>query len=596
MRKFFLLILTLALSHGAFAQADGDFRTKATDASYIFWGTASNWEVYNSTSGTWDAASDAPGKGGNDISTHVTVTELTIMLNEEITVTSTGSITISDDGSGGNFFLYLGYNSDYASTIYLYGEIIIENSADTQLNIQDLSKLYIQAGGKITDNSTSGNIKNGNASGGIIIYSSNTSGQENGSLVTQTASLNGTVYQYISSGQWHLISSPISSTTVNDFWNGSDNAYMRAYNFGWGSYITDVNTSLNVGQGYEVWETKSGGYNVITSGTFNTGSQTLSVTSGGSGADTDWNSIGNPFPCGLDWNAVSDKTNVYGSTFYVWNGSSWDSSNGVSGTANSIIPPFQGFFVEYLSGDVTVNDGDKVHPGSGNDLNKSSNADYSNHIKIEANFNGQKSNTFCYQQSEATNGNDLIYDAPKLFGNSNLMEVYTLAGDKKSDINIYGEYPYVMEVGFKVPDGGGEITIRPTDFRHMEANLSVYLQDKETGAYFDFLANPTYTFTASVGDVSDRIYLIFNNTVATNNLDQDKISIYSNKSSIYLNFNNQKFNGELKVYNLLGQIVYSTKTSNSSYNPIYLNQPSGYYLVELITEKKNLTQKVFIQQ
>jgi len=84
--------------------------------------------------------------------------------------------------------------------------------------------------------------------------------------------------------------------------------------------------------------------------------------------------------------------------------------------------------------------------------------------------------------------------------------------------------------------------------------------------------------------------------VGIDDLDKENIKIYSNKNAIYIDCSNQQFNGELKVYNLLGQAVYSAETSNNLYHPIYLNQPSGYYLVELITEKESLTQKVFIQQ
>jgi len=475
MKKYYLLILTLFLAQATlFAYEDGDYRTIETSDSYIFWGNSDNWEVYDLASGTWTTAADAPGKGGSDITTDVYITELVIMLNEEITVAAGGRIIISDIGDD-NYFLYLGYNDDYTSTLYVYGEVVIE-SGDTQLNIQETSKVYIKAGGKVTDQSTGGNIVNGNTTGGIIIQSSSSAGQESGSLITPTTSLTGVYYQYISAGQWHLISIPVDNSTVNDFWINSNDAYMRAYDFGWGNYITDVNTSLTVGEGYEVWETV--GTTVSTSGNFNTGSQTLTVTSGGSGDDTGWNSVGNPFPCGLDWNKIGNNSNVEGSTFYLWNGTAWDSSDGTTGDANPIIPPFQGFFVKYLSGDLTVNDGDKVHPGSGNDLNKSVSVTYTNHINLEASLNGQKSNTFCYQRDEATNGNDMEFDAPMLFGNSSIMEVYTFAGDKKTDINVYGEYPYVMEVAFKVPDGGGDITLTPTDLRNLDSKLLVYLEDR----------------------------------------------------------------------------------------------------------------------
>ncbi|MFK5893661.1 MAG: T9SS type A sorting domain-containing protein [Pseudomonadota bacterium] len=592
MKKYYLLILTLALSTGAlFAQTfpgagSGDYRSIIDGSSYHFWNDNANWEKHDGS--TWSATTDIPGVTSS-ISYNVYI-QLNTYLRTTVTIETAGKIWVRDNGA---VTLNLGLGTGITGGITNNGDIDIQSGGNAKLKIWDNSHIWVNAGGTITDNSGGGITST--AATSIVLYS--TSGTENASLITASV-VTATVEQYISSGQWHFVSPALSGVTANDFWNGVNDVYIKPYlspGGGWGGYITDIGTAINVGEGYEVWETTA--LTFSKSGSLNTGNQTLTLGTGGTGADADWNLVGNPYPCGLDWNLITDKTKAVGSAFYVYDGTSYLNHNGSTGTASSsIIPPFQGFFVQSNGGgNISFSNTEKAHPGV--ELYKSSKEEtYTNHIKLVADLGGQKSTTIFYQQDAATNGKDIQFDAPMLFGSSDIMEVYTFSADQKTSINIYGEYPYVIEVAFKVPDGGGDITLTPTDLRYLDANLLVHLQDKETGDYINFLENPSYTFSAPTGDVTDRIYLIFNNNVGIDDIDKEKIQIYSHNNTVYLNFNNHQFNGEIKIYNVLGQAVYSAETSNNLYLPLYLNQPSGYYFVELITEEESITQKVFIQQ
>lgn len=595
MKKYYLLILTLAFSTGAlFAQTYqvGDYRTKSADAAYA-WDFASSWEICTvaGSPGTWTDATQVPGLDVT-LDMNVYIQKNTYILLNDITIAAGGKVYIQDMGNDNTLYVGLAA-SGYAQYLYIYGELDLATFY-TGLHVDDGSRAIIMTGGKITDNS-SGSITNANSSGGIVIKSdlSNITG----SLITSSGSLTGSVEQSIAKDQWHFVSSPFTNSTAADFWDTTHDAYLREYNSpgdGWGAYLNVLTTPLNVGEGYEVWQTADFEFNE--SGTFNVGNETLSVSQGGS-SDADWNLVGNPYPCGLDWDLIDDNVNAVATTFYVLDNGSYKSYNGSTGTASHIIPPFQGFFVKSNGGgNIIVKNEDKAHPDA--TLYKSTKENtYSNHIRLNAELNGQVSSTFSYREEGATNGQDVDFDSPMLFSvDGSLMDVYTFAGDQKTTINIYGEYPYVMEVAFKVPAGGGDITLTPSDFRNLDANLLVYLEDKETGDYFNFLENPSYTFTAPEGDVTDRIYLIFNNNVGINDINKENIQIYSHKNAIYLNSSNDPFDGELNVFDLLGKNVFSTKISSNSYHPIYLNQPSGYYLVKLITEKESITQKVFIQQ
>ncbi|MBN2236512.1 MAG: T9SS type A sorting domain-containing protein [Bacteroidales bacterium] len=599
MKRYFLLFAMIVLAHGTMIAQTylvGDYRTLTFyDDTYLQWEDPVNWEecTVAGSPGTWVPASGYP----NGSEANIYIRQNTV-LTGDFTLEVGSKIWITDNGINPQT-LFIGFNvpPDFVLPIYfdLYGEIDIELGDFGLLNIPDGSSMIIHPEGKITDHAA--NITNENTAGGIYIIAS--TGNLTGSLITSTSGLTGYYDQKISAGRWHMISSPFNNTIAGDFSNGANNAYIKTWspNVGWENYISSLTTDITEGRGYLLWENAA--LTFSKNGVFNNGTMNLPISAGVAGDN--WNFLGNPYPCGLDWSSISEKTNAEGGAFMIYDGTQYISNNGTFSTAvtdaDPIIPPFQGFFIRYASGsDITIDASNKVH--TSNVLYKKQQIEnWTNHIKLVAEFGDQSARTVFYQQNEATNGKDEAFDAPMMFsGSESTLDVYSFAGDQPTSINAYGEYPYVMELGIKVPTGGGEITLRPTDLRNIDANLLVYLQDKETGDYFNFIDTPSYTFNAMGGDVIDRIFLIFNNNVGVGDLDKEAIHIYSHKKNIYLNFTNNQFKGTLKVYNLLGQTVYSNEVSNATYSPIHLDQSSGYYLVELITENENITQKVFIQQ
>jgi hypothetical protein len=180
----------------------------------------------------------------------------------------------------------------------------------------------------------------------------------NGSLDNQ-----GTVIakQYMTGTGHHSVSSPMSNgfTTTN----GTSSA-LYAYNASTGAY--DLSPTLtSAGTGFFA-PLETSGF-LTAAGTFSaTGTPTTSHThtlsyaqtqvSGGSGSG--WNLIGNPYTCGLDWNAVT-KTNV-NNTYYVWDPTSskyqYYSASALTGTylatssiLSGVIAPMQAFWVQVSS-------------------------------------------------------------------------------------------------------------------------------------------------------------------------------------------------------------------------------------------------------
>jgi hypothetical protein len=336
---------------------------------------------------------------------------------EHLTITNTNS-------------KYVRFSQDVNQTHIVVGDITI--GAQGRLKLPATSRVEI-----------TGTLTNNAGPQGLLIES--TTDAATGSLICNDAGIQATVQQVFSADRWYLVSIPFGDTETYDYWDGTNDAFMRPYlspGDGWGDYYGQPSVVLNVGEGYELWQTAP--FTFEESGTLLSGNYNLPIAAGGT-VDPDWNFLGNPYPCGIDWDQVIDKSNVVGSAFYVYNGSSYVNHNGTSGTAtSSVIPPMQGFFVQHLSGtEIGINNSHKAHAGKPIYKKSMNQETYSNHFKIKAATATAESVCVIYQQEEATNGTDDLYDAPILFNNDpNFMEVFSLAGERRSCINIYNDYPY----------------------------------------------------------------------------------------------------------------------------------------------------------
>lgn len=167
--------------------------------------------------------------------------------------------------------------------------------------------------------------------------------------------------QYMSGTGHHAVSSPMSNgfTTTN----GTSSA-LYAYNATTGAYnmsptLTSAGTGYFAPLGTSGFLTAAGTFSAsgtpITSHTHTLGFASTQAT-GGSGSG--WNLVGNPYTCGLDWNAVT-KTNV-NNAYYVWDPATskyqYYSTSALTGTylaASSIltgvIAPMQAFWVQASS-------------------------------------------------------------------------------------------------------------------------------------------------------------------------------------------------------------------------------------------------------
>ncbi len=521
---------------------------------------------------------------------------------------SYNDLTISSPGLSSNVEIENSVASKFTNIIIENtGSYAIETDAGDlttvsgNLTIGASAKLIIQPTSLLT---VSGTLTNSAGIAGFVINSNAT---KTGSLLT-SSTVSGTFNQFISNGQWHLIGSPVtqgSGATLADFNPASGDGYMRSYetvNSGWGAYMTDVSTQLVVGTGYEYWTTVDN--TVSVTGTFNNGAQNNTLLSTGN----QYNLIANPYPCSIDWTTVSDRSNVHGSTMYMYSNTSGTegyfavNGSGVStpSGANQYIPPFQGIFVEQSSGStLNFSSTNKAH-GDKAFYKESKEPSYFDlvrlHVAQEIDEETMYSEVVVLQDLDATNEYDILFDTKRLGnGGSDLVapSVYAMVDSEKIIINSISTYPAVVPVEIEVVDAG-IVTLTVSELSNIQPYTEIRLEDIETGEFYDLDENfAGLTLNAEPGIIDDRFLVHYNTSVGLEEESIENTSIYSNRNIIYIDYNSSE-DVDVQIVNMMGQTIYEGKKSGNGLTTITLDQPSAYYIVHLISEQNTMTKKLYI--
>ncbi len=410
------------------------------------------------------------------------------------------------------------------------------------------------------------------------------------------------VEKYINGNKWHMLSIPITSATASVFDaanNGGDSIYVKYWlNNAW-NWLYSVSTPLVPNQGYYIWADTTYFHGpsptLNFTGTINNANQNITTL----GANK-WQMIGNSFTSAIDWSTVTNAANAFASAYYCWNpasGSYASYSLGVSTNgATQFIPAMQGFFIKSLNTNgISLASANKVH--NTQPFYKSTNQ-VNDLVRITASIGNRMDETVVVFDQNATNSLDNDFDVSKLLANdASLPEIYTLIGTDKTVINRFGTYPYALPLNVNLMQAVGNnlITLTASDFNNFDANASIMLEDLLLNTTQNLRTNPTYTFTATVGENSSRFVLHFlNPTFGVKENTANTVNIYSNENNIYVN--SKDFVKEISVYNMLGQEVYKNAgNNNQSFYKISLNNSSANYIVRVLTSKGVSTEKVFIK-
>ncbi|MFC2113912.1 S8 family serine peptidase [Bacteroidota bacterium] len=494
--------------------------------------------------------------------------------------------TIPTSPSGGNF------------------PVITSAASCYNLTINSSAKVNISPAYSLTVNGT---LTNSAGNSGLVI---NSDASGTASLIHNTNNVSGTVERYMSGGSLgsksginHYVSSPISSPTWSVLYDVTLGGF-NVYTFSSGSFSRVLSGNLINGKGYLV--AYNGNKTVNYSGTLNNG--TFSSVPISSTAD-DWNLLGNPYPSAIDADAfilenVTSNSRLKGS-LYFWvqstsfNAGDYATYNSMGGTAatnggsapSGSIALGQAFFIQSNGGSSSAT--------FTNSMRNTNNPDFfipepdKQLIRLSLEDSEENYNEILLGFTwDASQGEDVLYDAVKLIGNPDLA-FYSLINGVEGGFSIQG-LPLIgnetkVNLGL-IATYGQSLKISVNELQNLD-NYKIYLIDKMHNSKTELTASTTYSFNFAEKVNDERFELHF----IKNSLGLDKTPlpsriVYSNADEINLNLDNR---GTILVLDMLGKTLASHNVEAGT-SVIQLPDFKGAVLVKIITEGQISVHKLII--
>lgn len=397
--------------------------------------------------------------------------------------------------------------------------------------------------------------------------------------------------------KWKFIGAPFTSSQDGKYRlesiepvSGSDVAVVL-YDYvsgAWSSGWATINNRVPQAEGYFAWPFYSG---TITFNNDYNGDGTVDYTLNNSDITVtrnvvnslggNWMALANPYPAKL--NIATFLTDNYsagltGGVVYSFNGSSFDVTNGTSGS----LPVCEGFFVNFSGSgtkSVSFNKAQMTsYPTASEAKNKTAQNPW-----IEMSLVNKRDEVKFYfvQNPLAEQGYDK-YDANKLFATTGVAEPYFVTDGMNlvkeevrelpyyATLNVRSEQDTLMTfVADKIPEGyrvsliDGEQTIEMNEGSRYETNISA-------------------------GENADRFKLLIQNNVGLNQVSQTDITITNSNRHVAIS---AEAISNVEVFNALGQRVYQTKASTFTLSGVQ----SGVYVVRVSTAKGTKSQKIVVE-
>ncbi|MBN2173582.1 MAG: S8 family serine peptidase [Bacteroidales bacterium] len=478
------------------------------------------------------------------------------------------------------------------------------------LTIESGAHLIVPANNTLTVNGT---LTNNSGISGLVIKS--TAEDATGSLIHSTNGVDATVERYLTDYMWHFIGMPIEAGYAGVFHlpAGHSDIYLRSHiesTNTWGPYIVPVITPLVQGKGYECWVGDPLGFHqdevVKFEGTLNTGNYT---TGTGGFYDLEYTSghglnlISNPYPSALQGNINTwTKSNIANSIWtwsdtygnYVYWGTGNDYGGGNFGTmTGGVIPAMQAFFVEATGSNpyLTIPQSDRIH--STQPYYKET--ELLNTVQLDVRGNGYKDVIFVRFDELATNEYDKDFDIRKLYGLDEAPQIYSIIQGANLSVNTLeptDKYTFV-NIGFEcaIPE---LFTINGKNMESFEDGIELFLEDKNENIIQNLKENPEYVFVHDPLNDPGRFVLHFGTPNDITEVNNPKIRIYSYADQVYVQTPEMR-SGEIVIYNIMGEEILRKQVEKSGQTVIRLTSGTGYYLVQVQTENKLKTEKVFIK-
>jgi hypothetical protein len=304
--------------------------------------------------------------------------------------------------------------------------------------------------------------------------------------------------------------------------------------------------------------------------------------------------LGNPYPSALIWGTGWDLANVQ-ATAQVFN-SSAKTYDPLS--AGDIIPANQGFFVQAKT---TANGQNFTIPSA--KRTHSSTAFYkagdANRLKLKVypESASQFRDIFTVDVNDQAEAGFDAFDAYELYGMGDTPQLFAI-DNATNNLSVQSIHPQALEdvtlLNLGVQAAAGNYVIEVESMLPDE-DVSVILEDLETGTFTDLRAVNTYVFTVSEGAASERFVLHLGKTtsIETPETLDNEVTIFAGNNRIYVKSHTTLTNATVSVYNTVGQLVETTDYYSGE--QVLSISRRGTYIVRVEANEGVSIQKVIVQ-
>lgn len=411
---------------------------------------------------------------------------------------------------------------------------------------------------------------------------------------------------------WHMVSPPVNAMAITAsswapgtdedlyLWHEPDPGIWVNYknqssgNSGDLPYFDVANGSNNfsVGRGYIVNYHTADVTKNFESSTLNTGNVNITLAKSAVKGWT-WsaglNLIGNPYPSGLDWSAVTKANIVTEVWAQVYN------TNKAGGAGyepvNGPIASGQGFFVQAVSDGavLALKPSQQVHTSTQMMMKNGT-----DQLVLRLSNDTFFDETTILLHETSVSEHD-FYDASKFFSfDPQVPQLYTLATDgwqlAVHSLEAITEST-VIPLSIKMT-GSGIMTVSLTKAEGAFEGQEIILQDMHTNIQHKLSDTPTYSFMASDEDDPNRFLLKFGAVAVDEIPAKAYLNVWVSYHLLYI-LNPDSPKATVELYSISGQVILR-KEIGQGLQSIPVNVATGAYLVMMRTDNAVAMRKLFI--
>lgn len=412
----------------------------------------------------------------------------------------------------------------------------------------------------------------------------------------------------LGTNNWYLISAPLSNVNIATFIGAHSLASGTGSNLGlapynnngtaWNYLTNAASGTWTNGQGYSIKLSSAG--TISFSGNATTSNVSRTITQ----STNNLNLVGNPFTSFVNLGSFFTTNNggqLAEQSVWMWNQATSSYDVRMSGThAGFQVAPGQGFFVKAgaASTNVTFNTSNQSHQST-ESFQRAARPE----IHLMATSDSKSKATKIFYIPGTTNGFDNGYDGTVFGGNSSTFELATrlVQDDNGKDYAIQSLPVTGMEttaVPISLKAKNGQKISFAIDTKNVPAGLNVYLENRETGDYYNLSEKDFNTvLTADLNGAGTYYLHAKRGVLSLDNIQNDlaAISVYQTDTNFLMITGLKNGKAEATIFSLLGkrlaQIPFEAKGQSLVSLPT-LN--TGVYLVKVQTALGSTTRKVII--